>query len=97
MDGKILSCVVLAITSILLIFVAARIKDERLKVNGKVCFDSDNEEADSKYERRRFLQYLACVLSFLCGYTYGILWGLITTFIAILVIKMISFLIEYKS
>ena len=92
MDGTLLSCMILAVTSVLLVIVASQIKDDRFKVNGKECFDTDDDNAGLQYERRCFLQYLACVLSFISGCNYGVLWGIAATIMTILIIRIILFL-----
>ena len=97
MDVNFLLCIVCAIVSVLLIFRASRIKDERLKIGGEVIFNSDDEYAEDRYERRLFLQFCACLLAFLSGLNYGFWWAVASAFLALSISKTLCWFTDKKS
>ena len=94
MTEKLLWCIIYAVVSFALLLVASSIKDTRLRINGKLIYDSDGEEDDNRYELRLLLQFMAGFFAFLSGCSYGIYWALGGVLAVFLVSKMLCFLTD---
>ena len=97
MSVKFIVCLVLAIVSVVFIIWGSSIKDTRLRVNGKLVYDSDGEEDDARFEKRMRLLYFAHILAFLSGCHYGFWWAIGCVFVAFLMSKMFCYLADRKA